>query len=309
MSAVLELAPEPRSVGRARVWICGELNRIGRQDLCDAAELGISELVTNALLHSDPPITVRLSGTEANPRVEVHDASATAPALRDMTRDGRETATVGRGLGIVATFSSSWGADVSETGKFVWFEPVAEAETGDGSEEGMLGDLFDIEGLLAEEALSAQEPGRCTVRLRNLPIPIVVRYQIWFEDLSRELRLLSITDADPNPVVVEVLDAVHEWTLERRHCSGLDGIEAAMQVHQTVADIDVEVPATAGESMARLLDRLQRADELCRQQRTLTLPPDPEVVELRTWYHGEFVRQIRGEPPRPWRDPGTVDHR
>ena len=60
MSARLLLDPDPQSVRRARVWIGEELERLGRPDLVDSAELGISELVTNAILHADPPITVRL---------------------------------------------------------------------------------------------------------------------------------------------------------------------------------------------------------------------------------------------------------
>ena len=60
MTARLLLDPEPQSVRRARVWVGGELERIGRPDLVDAAELGVSELVTNAILHAEPPITVRV---------------------------------------------------------------------------------------------------------------------------------------------------------------------------------------------------------------------------------------------------------
>ena len=311
MNAALELEPEPRSVGKARQWVCGELNRIGRRDLCDAAELGVSELVTNALLHSEPPISVRLTGTAVNPRVEVHDASFTAPALRDMTRDGRETATVGRGLGIVATFSRTWGADVTETGKFVWFEPVADSDAGDGGSDQMLGDLFDIEGLLSEEAeAAAQEPRRCMVRLRNMPVPLVARYQSWFEDLTRELGLLALThtEGEESRLAVELVDAVHLAVAERRHFTGLDQIEAAMQAQESSADVDLDVPEAAGPTMARLLAVLERADVLCLEQRTLTLPLDAEVVEVRTWYHGEFVRQVRGEPPHPWGTSRTTDH-
>ena len=49
---------------------------IGRGDLADAAELGVFPLVTNAILHANPPIVVRLGGTHAHPRVEVHDGPA-----------------------------------------------------------------------------------------------------------------------------------------------------------------------------------------------------------------------------------------
>ena len=41
----------------------------------------------------------------------------------------------------------------------------------------------------------------------------------------------------------------------------------------------------------------------CREQRLLTLAPNPQQLTLRAWYLGEFERQARGEEPLPW--PGT----
>ena len=67
----LPLEPDPQSVKRAREWVGDVLERLGRDDLVDSAELGVSELVTNAILHADPPITVRVRGTRNHPRVEV----------------------------------------------------------------------------------------------------------------------------------------------------------------------------------------------------------------------------------------------
>ena len=74
MSAPLVLDPDPKSVGRARAWVVEELTNLGRSDLVDAAELGVSELVTNAILHAAPPITVGLLGSREQPRVEVRDS-------------------------------------------------------------------------------------------------------------------------------------------------------------------------------------------------------------------------------------------
>jgi hypothetical protein len=39
----------------------------------------------------------------------------------------------------------------------------------------------------------------------------------------------------------------------------------------------------------------------------LTLAPGPQQVALRSWYLGEFERQGRGEPPRPWPGGYTVE--
>ena len=60
----LVLPASPPSVKLARSWVSKILAEIGREDLVDAAQLGVSELVTNALIHSQPP----LSGRVMNPR-------------------------------------------------------------------------------------------------------------------------------------------------------------------------------------------------------------------------------------------------
>ena len=59
----LVLPASPPSVKLARSWVSKILAEIGREDLVDAAKLGVSELVTNALIHSQPPLSVRVRGT------------------------------------------------------------------------------------------------------------------------------------------------------------------------------------------------------------------------------------------------------
>ena len=78
----------PRRAGRRR-WVVRTCTEIGRAELAECAELGVSELVTNALLHGEPPITVRVRGTVEHPRVEVRDSSVEAPILPTAADDGR----------------------------------------------------------------------------------------------------------------------------------------------------------------------------------------------------------------------------
>ena len=63
-------------------------HRSGRAGEC--AELGVSELVTNALLHGEPPIPVRVRGTAEHPRIEVRDSSVEAPILPTATATARD---------------------------------------------------------------------------------------------------------------------------------------------------------------------------------------------------------------------------
>jgi len=81
----LALPASPPSVRLARDWVAGVLQDIGRDELTDSARLAVSELVTNAILHADPPIVVRVGGTAAHPRVEVHDNSPAPPKARSKT--------------------------------------------------------------------------------------------------------------------------------------------------------------------------------------------------------------------------------
>ncbi len=323
MSASLLLEPEPQSVRRARLWVVGELNDLGRQDLADAAELGVSELVTNAILHADPPITVRLGGTAQHPRVEVHDNSRRPPAVNsDMAEDDKLMRTVGRGLGIVALYSTSWGADVSSDGKVVWFEPALEpsfdfgddlagdldAELAGGlagglsSEPGDLtGDVFDLDR--AVDALMSgtdQSEELVSVRLVGMPARVFGGFRVWYSEIRRELRLLAFAHGGEYPVATELAELTLQVEQERRMAHGIEKLDAAIEAGLDRVDLEYFVPASAAVTMARLADLLDQVDEFCREHRLLTMAAAPQQVQLRRWYTGEFSRQATGLEPLPW---------
>ena len=114
----LSLGSGPRGVQDARRWVVDTCRDIGREDLTECAELGVSELVTNALLHARPPLTVRVRGTREHPRVEVRDGSTEVPPMPTLgpREENDLLLTFGRGLGIVARCSTAWGVDVEEDG-------------------------------------------------------------------------------------------------------------------------------------------------------------------------------------------------
>ncbi|MET9060294.1 ATP-binding protein [Streptomyces antibioticus] len=86
--------------------------------LSDTAELIVSELVTNAVLHTRAGVlrvTVRcLPGGRV--KVAVIDKSRDLPEMRPADDDADH----GRGLAIVAACSQQWGADPLPWGKRVW---------------------------------------------------------------------------------------------------------------------------------------------------------------------------------------------
>lgn len=103
------------------------LNEVDLGELIGDAELLVSELVTNALIHArngDPLVEVTASATEA--LVRVHDDG---PPVELEARDAGPTATSGRGLQIVETLADDWGTGPSGQGKVVWFSLVAPQES------------------------------------------------------------------------------------------------------------------------------------------------------------------------------------
>lgn len=308
MTGSLDLALDPRSVRQARVWVVGELAALGRTDLADAAELGVSELVTNAILHADPPITVRLGGTAAHPRVEVRDNSMAPPSVRDMATHARLMATVGRGLGIVAMYSMTWGAEVSTRGKVVWFEPAAEPESPQARGTSRTGDMFDLSETVAGMVEAAGEPeARTTVRLLGMPVDVFVHYRIWYDEMRRELRILALTHGGDYPVANELSELTLRVEQERRQAGGVDQLDAALFAGRDRVDLAYHVPVSAPATMTRLRELLEEVDDFCAEQQMLTLTPSPQQVELRSWYLGEFERQASGEDPVPWPGSYTVE--
>jgi anti-sigma regulatory factor (Ser/Thr protein kinase) len=305
VSSPLLLQPEPQAVGRARAWVVEELSVLGRPDLADAAELGVSELVTNAILHADPPITVRLLGSRDQPRVEVHDRTKRPPRLAaDVTDEDQLLSTVGRGMSIVALYSRAWGADVSSDGKVVWFVPSGDPGV-DIAEEG---EVFDLEEVLEERGVDLPPDGPMLhLRLLDMPAQVFASFRSWYVEIRRELRLLSLADDGAFPVAGELAELTVQVELERRRARGVDGLDAAIEAGKSSVDLAYDIPASAPATMARLGDLLERADRFCRDQSLLTMPATPQQLQLLRWYVGEFVRQGAGQEPLPWPGPATVE--
>lgn len=75
------------------------------------------QLLSNAVRVGDGSVHLRVSDGSGPVRVEVTDASQTAPELRHRGPD----ATRGRGLVLVEALASAWGHDLTPEGKTVWF--------------------------------------------------------------------------------------------------------------------------------------------------------------------------------------------
>ncbi|WTT97490.1 SpoIIE family protein phosphatase [Streptomyces sp. NBC_00076] len=115
--ATWDLPADPASVGEVRASALRQLADWGLDETAFAAELILSELVTNAVRHGTGPIRVRLL-YDRTLICEVSDTSNTAPHLRRAaaTDEG------GRGLFLVAQLSQTWGTRYLSEGKVIWAE-------------------------------------------------------------------------------------------------------------------------------------------------------------------------------------------
>lgn len=117
LSAIWQrLDPQPGAAATARRAVAKWLCEAGMSQFATAAELAVSELVTNAAMHARTDIYVQAEHLADAVRLEVHDGSGTMPASRVPTTLG------GRGLALVALVADRWGADPTPAGKVVWCE-------------------------------------------------------------------------------------------------------------------------------------------------------------------------------------------
>nr|BEK66621.1 hypothetical protein KPHV_38480 [Kitasatospora purpeofusca] len=93
------------------------------EDALRDVELLSSELITNAVSHTDAPCVVCVSWDGDRLRVEVTDVSHELPAAGGIDLD----ATDGRGLFLVAALATNWGTEPDPAGKRIWFEVGATA--------------------------------------------------------------------------------------------------------------------------------------------------------------------------------------
>jgi anti-sigma regulatory factor (Ser/Thr protein kinase) len=293
----LNLASGPRSVQDARRWVVDTCTDIGRTELIECAELGVSELVTNALLHAEPPITVRVRGTVEHPRVEVRDGSTDAPILPSQVLQGEqnELLTFGRGLSIVARSADAWGAEIEDDGKVVWFNPALDFADGEGV-PGV------ITGTSGPRELRIPSLDRVRVEVLSVPLKLYIGFQHHFRELRREVRLLALAHEAEYPLAKSLSDLFGSLERELRDGLGVDQIQTALSGGLESTDLVLELPRSTAQTLSRFVELLDLADEFCRQKRLLSLARTSEQRQFQNWFLNEFVRQSNGEQPLRWTD-------
>lgn len=115
------LPADPSAAGLGRRFVTDRLTAWGvEEDLVGIAELCVSELVTNAVIHSGtaPQVTVRADSRNVMVLVQDSGNRGAVQAAGDL--DPLEIS--GRGLSLVEALVSSWNAEHNADGTTVWFE-------------------------------------------------------------------------------------------------------------------------------------------------------------------------------------------
>ena len=293
----LTVGPGPRSVQQARRWVVDTIREIGRPELAETTELAVSELVTNAVLHAEPPIEVRVRGTRLHPRIEVRDGSAEPPVMPTATRaeidpveldEDQLLLTFGRGLDIVSRCAEAWGAELEESGKVMWFAPAPEThDTG-------------VVGLVTGQLNARHRPPRPDAhpfRLLGVPLPSLDDFQRHYQELRREVRLLALAHEQDYPLAKTLSDLFGSMQRELRE--GLDVHPTRPRPDGTV-DLTIRLSPESAETMGRFVELLDFADEFCSRERMLSLARTRAQVAFQTWFLTEFVRQRAGREPQAW---------
>lgn len=122
LAVSFRLSPDPAQVGYAREQARKALPGWGLGEYAGLAELVVSELVTNAIVHGDGQVDLCLSYDGGDLRAEIHDGGSGRPARRPASAEDER----GRGLelidGLIEIYGGERGAadDKDGPGKTVY---------------------------------------------------------------------------------------------------------------------------------------------------------------------------------------------
>ena len=267
------------------------MSRSGADAHIDDAVLVLSEIVTNALVHTGSGVTVLVWSTPHGTRVEVEDGGSYLPVRRRYAA----TAGTGRGLQLVEELTNRWGAERRGSGKMVWFE-IGQVATASAASMPT-----------PELHRSASDGPDCSVTLRRAPLLL---HRAWQEHAAALLReyLLHVLDEDDTILdrhaqasqAMSLLD--DQLPVPHLPDHQPDALMAgALEPGVTADEAVLRIPATSVPHFTTLDDLLGRAVSEARAGRFLGPPTQPEIEEMRSWICAEVARQTNGNATAtPW---------
>ncbi|WCN04885.1 SpoIIE family protein phosphatase [Streptomyces sp. M92] len=268
----------PVSVAAARGFVRAALDGT-TSDLVDTAQLLVSELVTNAVLHARTDAEVTVARLDGRVRVRVGDRR---PGRGLVPQDCPPYAGTGQGLALVEQLASRYGVDVGDDGKTVWFElwPDGPPPPSSGWETGL-----------------APCPGERTVTLVDVPGALESTCRQYRHAVLRELTLLASGEG-PAGVPPEDLDAAVDVNNVISACVTASPGEPLAE--SGLRSLLLPLPADAAADVRALRRTLALADAAAREERLLTLPAMPRCRAFQDWFFDQIADQLDGGRPTAW---------
>ncbi len=292
------LPAHPSSVGRARRLVRSHLRGTAHESLAETAELVVSEVVTNAIVHTGTGIELATLLDSTGLRVEVADSGEHLPVMASYDA----LASTGRGLHLVAELADHWGVEARPGGKVFWFHIGLSAwdEDTPGTDTSMPG----------PELRSGEVRGNVVdVVLLNMPALIHGAWQQHAKSLLRDVLLLGIEGEASQEIAAHAAAMDALAILEEQVSSpeiSEDPTELlawAVEPHATQARLHVVVPRESVPHFETLDRQLESALSHASAGRLLTPPTQPEFAAFRRWLCEQVRGQADGEAPRPWATP------
>lgn len=307
--AAVRMVARPENVPAARRFVSQTLTRWDCETLVDDVELCVSELVTNATLHSGSTyfqidleensgavhLAVADTGTDAVD-VLARQAGLSDAFLDDLTAD--DAAATGRGMFLVSALAAAWGIDELPAGKRVWAEFRTDPSGDDPAS------TAPRVTRSSERPTPVLDPDEwAVVRFVGCPAASLIAHDDNLAAYTRELYLIGNRMGEPSfQQLASVLDGYVS-----QHATNWD--PARIMAHEAVREgrelVDFEVLADKEirASIQFLRSLIWEAEALSRQGKLMTLPAAEPVQRLRDWMEGEFIEQIEdGREPLPYPD-------
>ena len=294
--------PDPAILASARSFAADRLRTLELTAVRDDVQLLLTELITNAIIHARTDFEVRLESSGAGVRVEVIDGNPIMPAAGTLT----PAALSGRGLTLVQSMSTRWGAHHNEAGgKTVWFEVVPGAVESPP--------IDDVDALLAMWDDSADYPPKTRttslveIVIPDLPVQPLVAAKAHMEDLLREVQLVLLGN-DQRPLgmplwstLIEIarrLEAAAEEFAEGRRQVRLHALEAAARGQELVT-LRLHLPLDAAGAAARYSEAVRQAEELAAVgQLIVSAEHITQHAEIRRRYLEAIIEQLAAHARR-----------
>ena len=287
------LPSEGASVAEARRMLAGLLEGTGLEAVVDDAQMAVTELVTNAMVHAGSEIHLAAAVTGSGLRVEVGDASPHLPVRRDYA----PMSATGRGLAIVDEVVTRWNSFALGGGKVVWFEI-----------EDPAGDPFSsIQP--APPAPTHNSEDVVDVELRDVPLLMHAAWQEHASALLREYLLVKLdedlTIMSSHAAASDAMNVLYEQI--PAPVLGEDPaaiMSNALEPHVSQPTLIMRVPRASVANFSILEEMIGDALKLAATGEMLVPATQPEIQHMSSWLCSEVLGQAAGESsPRAWRAP------